>query len=323
MIIDCHNHLGADDELFRSGALPYGQDLLTMTSIGRAGGVTNWIVFPFVHYRGQPGTLLPPPPGELAAPFAWENLRLAGELRHQLPEQGRDCLQFAMLDPARNTDLQIAALRRLRDQYPIAGLKIQATVIKSPIGALHDVGSCFVDLAAEWDIPFIIHTSVIDNDPWSQADEIAGIAESRPDVRFCLAHSCRFDRSVLDRIAGLANAWFDCSAHLIHCQSVVRELPIVAPPGRRFKSDYRDPVRVLADLAAAYPGKLIWGSDSPAYLWIEPAGSALPSLIATYQEETACLRALPEAVIREIAAKNTMNWLGTAEGSFPTTGSVS
>lgn len=317
MIIDCHSHIGQDDRLYRSGAHPYAQDLPTMTGIGGSHGVTNWIAFPFVSYLGQPDTDLPPPPDGLGAPYAWENLRLAGELRVQYPELGRSCLQFAILDPARRVNEQIAALRSLRSRYPIAGLKIQATIIASPISALRESGAGFLDLAAEWDIPVLIHTSVAADDPWSPAGEIVSIAASRPDVRFCLAHSCRFDRPVLDQVAELPNAWFDCSAHLIHCLGVVRELPIIARPDRRFRSDFRDPVQVLADLAQAYPGKLLWGSDSPYYSWVEPPGSALLELKATYHEEIECLKALDKAVIGEISDRNTMNFLGTPERTLP------
>jgi hypothetical protein len=163
----------------------------------------------------------------------------------------------------------------------------------------------------------LIHTSVAENDPWSPAGEIASIAASRPDVRFCLAHSCRFDRSVLDRVAELPNAWFDCSAHLIHCQSVVQELPNIARLERRFPGDYRNPVQILSDLAAAYPGKMLWGSDSPYYCWIEPPGSACPNLKATYREEIECLKAQSERVIAEIAVRNPMEFLAMPERSFP------
>ncbi len=317
MIIDCHNHLGLDDRFYRSGAHPYAQDLPTMHDIGGDCGISNWITFPFVSYLGQPDTDLPSPPKGLEAPYAWENLRLALELREQYPELGHDCLQFAMLDPARKTSDQIAALRELRKRYPIAGLKIQATIVASPITALRDVGAAFLDLAAEWDIPVLIHTSVAPDDPWSQAGEIAAIAASRPDVRFCLAHSCRFDRPVLDQIAELPNAWFDCSAHLIHCMSVVENLPNVAVPSRRFPSDYRDPVQVLADLAEAYPKKMLWGSDSPYYSWVEAPGSACPELKATYREEVGCLKALESETTEAIAGRNTMDFLGMPEGAIP------
>ena len=69
MIIDCHNHVGLDDQLYRSGAHPYAQDLPTMTRIGGESGVSNWIAFPFVSYRGQPDTEIPPPPAGLEAPL--------------------------------------------------------------------------------------------------------------------------------------------------------------------------------------------------------------------------------------------------------------
>jgi hypothetical protein len=288
-----------------------------MIRLGGESGVSNWIVFPFVSYRGQPDTEIPLPPAGLEAPYAWENLRLARELREQYPELGRNCLQFAILDPARHTGVQVEALRDLRTRFPIAGLKIQATLIASPIAALRDRGACFLDLAAEWNIPVLIHTSVFEDDPWSPAEEIASIAASRPDVRFCLAHSCRFDRPVLDQVADLPNAWFDCSAHLIHCLSVLQELPNIARPERRFPSDYRDPIRVLSDLAAAYPGKMLWGSDSPYYCWIEPPESAFPNLKATYREEVECLKALPGETVSEIAMRNPMEFLAVPEGSFP------
>lgn len=321
MIIDCHNHIGADDRFYRSGAHPYAQDLPTLHSVGGACGISNWIAFPFVSYLGQPDTDLPAPPEGLEAPYAWENLRLARELREQYPELGRDCLQFAMIDPSRCTDGQVRALRDLRERYPIAGFKIQATIIASPITALGNTGACFLDLASEWDVPVLIHTSVAEDDPWSQAGDIASIAASRPDVRFCLAHSCRFDRPVLDRVAELANAWFDCSAHLIHCLSVLHDLPNIARADRRFPGDYRDPVQILASLAETYPGKMLWGSDSPYYSWVEAPGSGFPDLKTTYQEEVACLDALGTDVIATVAGRNTMRFLGAPDGAFPATNS--
>ena len=48
MIIDCHNHVGADLMFYLHGDFPYAQHLVTMTSEGRVLGVNKWIVFPFV-----------------------------------------------------------------------------------------------------------------------------------------------------------------------------------------------------------------------------------------------------------------------------------
>ena len=148
----------------------------------------------------------------------------------------------------------------------------------------------------------LIHSSVHPKDPWAQAGDILDIVERTPDVRFCLAHSCRFDRLQLDRLARLPNAWFDCSAHIIHCRLACRDAPPVAPPERRFATDYARPERALRDLAEAYPGKLLWGSDSPYYSFAAKGGTAL---FSSYADEGACLRALPPPLIREVAFENT------------------
>src|SRR5690606_11636115 len=95
------------------------------------------------------------------------------------------------------------------------------------------------------------------------------VAEARPGIRFCLAHSCRFDKPSLDRIAELENTWFDCSAHRIHCVLAEQDSPSVASADRRFPSDYRDPDIVLHDLAESYPNKLMWGSDAPFDSWVD------------------------------------------------------
>jgi hypothetical protein len=127
-----------------------------------------------------------------------------------------------------------------------------------------------------------------------------------PSVRFCLAHSCRFDRVYLDRVAELPNTWFDVSAHGIHCAAAVADAPIIAERGRRFESDYRDPARVLRDLADRYPRKLLWGSDSPFYSFIT-TGFALKS---TYAAEAGYLHALPDEHRRRVAGENVVAFLG-------------
>jgi predicted TIM-barrel fold metal-dependent hydrolase len=139
------------------------------------------------------------------------------------------------------------------------------------------------------------------SDVWSQAKDILKVAAATPHVRFCLAHSCRFDRECLDRVAELPNTWFDCSAHRIHCESVQLGLANVAPAPRRFAADYRDPTAVLHQLAETYPTKLIWGSDTPFQSYVDKDYS----LISTYAQETACLHALP-AALRQAAGHDNL-----------------
>ena len=157
---------------------------------------------------------------------------------------------------------------------------------------------------------------VAPEDTWSQASSILDVAEKTPAVRFCLAHSCRYDHECLDRVAALPNTWFDCSAHRIHCESVVHGWPNVAPPARRFAADYRDPAAVMLALASAFPTKFIWGSDSPFQSYVDSSYS----LRSTYAEETACLHALPAPLKQAVAHDNLLALLQLKDASVLTRG---
>lgn len=313
MIIDCHNHVGADLMFYLRGDFPYAQHLVTMTREGGALGIDRWIVFPFVLNLSL--SIEAMRRGEIVygglekTPYAFENRRLLHEIYELFPEEGKRCLPFVMLDPMREQTGQIAALRQLRGEYRFYGLKLQTTMLQSFIRTLGEEGRGFIELAAEWDIPFLIHSSVGPDDPWAQASDILDLAEKFPHVRFCLAHSCRYDKECLDRVNALPNTWFDCSAHCIHCDGALEDLPYIAERKRRFDTDYAEPARVIADLAAAYPSKFMWGSDSPYYSYVAMLGTRRIALISTYEREVAALKAQPPGVLEHIADKNIRAWL--------------
>src|SRR6185295_3599846 len=292
----------------------YAQHLSALVTEARPLGVDRWIVFPLVSNlsldfarmrEGKIGF----PGGFESVPYAFENRRALQEIYELFPDLGRMTLPFVILDPMRETAGQAAALRKLRSEFPFYGLKIQSTIIQSDIKCLLQQGRVFIELAEEWDIPFLIHSSVDPADQWAQAKDILKIAEANPRVRFCLAHSCRFDKESLDRVQELPNTWFDCSAHCIHCECVGQGLPAVAPKARRFETDYTNPARVLGDLAAAYPNKLLWGSDSPAYSYVGRSGETLYTLLSSYPAEVAALKAQRQEVVQRIAGKNTLQFL--------------
>jgi len=314
MIIDCHNHIGADMLFYLHGDFPYAQQLVDMTRVGGSLGITHWVVFPFVSYAAMDVTKFRS--GEVGfgngletVPYAFENRRMLEECYQLFPEEGRKTLPFVMVDPMRNTHVQAAELVKLRAEYRIHGIKIQSTIIQADIKRLAHEGQVFIDLAREWDVPFLIHSSVAKDDLWAQAHDILDLVEANPDIRFCAAHSCRFDKECLDRVQALPNAWFDNSAHCIHCVGAVGDLPYIAPKSRRFDSDYSDPARVIADLAAAYPDKFMWGSDSPFYSYAAAISGEVVKLISTYEREVIALKAAGEPVVRRIAATNTLNYL--------------
>ncbi|MDB6028663.1 MAG: hypothetical protein JWM68_4886 [Verrucomicrobiales bacterium] len=314
MIIDCHNHIGVDLLFYLSGEFPYAQHLSAMVSEGEALGVDRWIVFPMVsnlslNFEKMRKGKIEFPGGYERVPYAWENRRMMQEIFELFPDLGRKTLPFVMLDPMRAPNAQAKELRKLRGQYKFYGLKIQSTILQSDIKALLKEGRCFLDLAEEWDLPFLIHSSVNPSDKWAQAKDILKIAELNPQIRFCLAHSCRFDKECLDRVNELPNTWFDNSAHCIHCDCAVQNLGVVAPKERRFKSDYSKPAQVITDLAEAYPTKFMWGSDSPFYSYVGRLDGGVLSLASSYEKEVKALRAQKPAVLRRIAGKNTLQFL--------------
>jgi len=315
MIIDCHNHVGSDLLFYLHGDFPYAQHLVAMHDEGRALGIDRWIVFPFVSHLALDVTAfmdneIKDEKGRLHdVPYAFENRRLMKEAYELFPEEGKRMLPFVMGDPMRNVPAQEKALRKLRQEYRFYGIKMQTTILQADIKHLRDRGKVFVELAAEWDIPFILHSSVAKSDLWAQASDILDVAEENQQVRFCLAHSCRYDKECLDRVQALPNTWFDCSAHCIHCEGAVKDLPYIAPKARRFDSDYTNPARVIADLAAAYPQKFLWGSDSPFYSYAGEINHEVVRLISTYKAEVAALTAGGTEMVDRVANRNTRDYL--------------
>jgi len=320
MKIDCHNHLGVDVLFYLQGEFPYAQDLPTLVADGQRHGVTHWIAFPMVaNLSFSPKAMLD---GRLEiggiedVPYALENRRMLEEVYSLFPDEGKRILPFMILDPERETEAQAKNLRLLKKDFRFYGLKIQGTMIQSRVKGLLGPGKVFLDLAREWDIPLIIHSSYARGDVWSQSSDILDVAEANPDIRFCLAHSCRFEKTCLDRLADLPNCWFDCSAHCIHCDAVELGLAIVAPEAERFPSDYSHPGRVLADLAAAYPAKLLWGTDSPFYSYVGKLGTELLSLRSSYAREATALEALSPETLQRVTCANILNFLKLADESI-------
>lgn len=310
-LIDNHVHIGVDPLFYLNGWSPYCLDLVRMKNEVAGSGIEHWIVFPFVAYMAlDPLALraqrieLGEVPGE--APYEFENTRLAEDLARLAASERRAFRQFLMADPARQPAEQVGVWEKLEKRHAFHGIKIQATIIQSPILSLLEQGRCMLDFAAERNLPFLIHSSIAPDDSWSQCADILRVVERRPELRFVLAHSCRFHKPSLDRVAELPNAWFDCSAHIIHCDCAVRNLPAVAVPGERFDADYTDPGSAMKALVETYPDKFIWGSDAPFYSYED----ATLQMHSSYAGEVALLHALPEGLRVRAANTNTLAWLG-------------
>ena len=214
------------------------------------------------------------------------------EIYELYPDLGRATLPFVILDPEREPAAQTREAPRAPPRFPFYGLKIQATMIQSDVGALLNEGRGFLDFAAEFNLPF--HHSFQYR---ARRHVVAGLRHSgrggsnserallsraflplRSRVVWTVSRSCPTRGSIVPRTASTARA-----------SSMVTAT--CAKAGRRFQADYRDPSAVLLALAEAYPTKLIWGSDTPFQSYVADIDGKFVSLRSTYAEETACVAA--------------------------------
>ena len=311
MTIDNHVHIGVEPLFYLKGWFPYCLDFERLLGEAKDSGVDSWVVFPFVSYMALDQAALRQARIEIShegdsIPYRFENNRLLNELRRMKAPLRERFRPFLIADPGRHASAQVRDREDLAKTHRVHGIKIQATVIQSPITSLLAKARCMLDFAEERNLPFLIHSSISPSDAWSQCADILRVAEARPNIRFVLAHSCRFHDESLRRVAALPNTWFDCSAHVIHCQSVIQGLANVAVKKELFPSDYSSPETVLADLASAFPDKLIWGSDAPFYSYEDDN----LQLVSSYNREVEVLNSLDPAVRDAVAHRNTLAWLG-------------
>jgi len=310
MKIDNHVHIGIDPLFYVNRWSPYALGLPEFLVEAERTGIDRAVVFPFVSYLDL--DLAEMRAGSIffsgkfdGVPYRFENRRLLEEVYRLHPQTEGRVMPFLMADPGRFAAEQVREWEKVVKEFKVFGIKIQATIIRSPITELLGKAACMLDFAEEHGLPLLIHSSIDPADKWSQCADILKVVEERPKVRFVLAHSCRFDHASLRRVAELPNAWFDCSAHVIHCECAVRGLPVVAENGARFPSDYNSPEIVLRDLAEAFPENLIWGSDAPFHSYCDQN----IQLKSSYAREVTCLGSLPAKFQERVCHLNTLAWL--------------
>lgn len=319
-LIDAHTHVGIDVVNYTRGDYPYalsGQDLALRM---QAQGIDAAVCFPMLYssyFRFRPflkGRLLRDPDGPSKFPYETENANLCREIYDAFPELSGKLLPFAFFDPGRRTQEQAAFLRELAARYPLFGIKTAASYIQSHITGLLKRGACLLDFAADHNVPVTLHTSVSPGDPWANVFAILDVVRERPDVRFTLAHTCRFDRRALDAAAELPNCFVDLSAFHIHCTMARQNIPAVASKPHRFPADYRRHAVAMQKIAEAYPETIVWGTDAPFNLWksrfFDANGNeTVLDLPCTPDVEIAELRNLTPALRKRIAFTNTLRFL--------------
>jgi predicted TIM-barrel fold metal-dependent hydrolase len=325
-IIDAHTHVGISARNYLTTAYPYAMSIEDLVVRMDLLGITQAVVMPFdsSYYLAGRGRATRKGSWRLLSSFPYEkeNTSLLVEINDVFSEHRTRFFPFAMFDPSRETARQARHLRRLHRRYGLRGLKTVTTYNRSFVKDFQSEGNPIREFAREAGLPLIFHCSWIKTDIWANVFDILDVVEGNPDVCFCVAHAARFSREALDRAAALPNCYVDTSAFKIHCDLAAAGSAAVAPSGRRFASDYRDPARVMRDLILAYPGTLLWGSDTPYHYFAQPWRDATGAqrdvrLKARYDDEVRILKALPKRLVSEIAHTNTLRFLSNRMKGMP------
>ena len=319
--IDIHAHLGLSIKAYAQCEYPYCQSIEGLSYRQRASGVDASVVFPFAPdlFFDLPtlvgeGRMVPAARPLTPAPYVAENRMVFAEVHRFRPDWSDRFLPFVSADPGRSVGAQVAALRELAAQHPVYGIKISPVLCQSPLSSLLGEGGAFLDLATELDIPILLHVTVDPNEEYSQVSEAFRVIDSRPGLRFCLAHCVGLSREYLERADAAPNAWVDTSALKIQVQAAHEGQSFMAPPAERFDWDYCDHRVVMQRLMGAFPRTIVWGSDSPAYTYIVRRRQGRDSwmdvqLRGTYEEEKAALDALPPDARLRACSTNSLAFL--------------
>ena len=320
IVIDAHTHVGMDPVMYSRGDFPYGMSGEDMVMRMDTQGIDVAVCFPLLYttyFRFnafRQGRFVRDPSGLSRFPYEAENRNLCREIYDAFAGLAGRLLPMAFFDPARRAGEQVAGLRDLLARYPLFGLKTATSYLQSHITELLGKGAPLLDLAAEHNFPLVIHTSVTPGDPWANVFEILKVVEARPDVRFNLAHTCRFDRRALDRAAELPNCFVDVSAFHIHCLLARQNETAVAARPDRFPADYRRHAAALQKIAETYPETILWGTDCPAHQWKsrffdEKGNEQILDLPCGPMTEITEFRKLRAAMRKRVGYTNTLRWL--------------
>jgi predicted TIM-barrel fold metal-dependent hydrolase len=302
---DVHTHIGADQGFYLRGWRPYAAGVPDLLAHMDEHGIDRAVCFPFTlpsafdavafADHGKVELL----PGRV--PFDRENRLLIEEIE-ALGARER-LYPLAMIDPSRKVAEQISNLELIAER--ISGLKLQSTIIQSPVRSLIEAGRELMDFAAQHRLPVLLHATVWSEMVHAQVSDCLAVADAFPGVRICLAHSLAFHAEYLKMASERPNVWVDCAAHLANCELARGGSPIIAPPGQRVDADYSKPAQVLEAVHAILGSRYLWGSDNPFMSWCDDQ----LRLIYSYHDEATVLHALPKAVRLSMSSVGPPAWL--------------
>lgn len=318
--IDAHTHLGVSLKAYALGEHPFAATAEGLACRLKACDVDMAVVFPFTAdlyfdpVELRKGNAVPARDPAGIAPYAAENLLVMREVYDYCPENSGRFLPFVSVDPARAVEAQLRELNELEKRYPIYGIKINPVICQSRALELLGAGAALVDWAEERGLALLFHVSTV-ADEYSHAGDIFKVVESRPGLRFCLAHCLLYHEEYLEKAAAAPNVWVDTAAMKIQVE-LVRELAEKGEIAREtlIDADYSDHLAVMRVLAERFADMIIWGSDAPCYSYIcrrkQGEGQFRDfNYKATYEDEVAALNALSPELRAKVGSRNALDFI--------------
>ncbi|MDK1031891.1 MAG: amidohydrolase family protein [Planctomycetia bacterium] len=328
--IDVHSHAGVSLKAYGLMEYPYAQTVEGLYYQQKSGGVDVNVVFPltcdlyFELGALMRGDMVPAAEPISAAPFAIENRTIMSSVFNRCPELSERFLPFVSIDPGRAIPEQLKELEKLGEEFPIYGIKVNATLCQSRAIELLGQGGALLDFAEEQNLPMLFHATTFPDDQYSQASDVFRIAESRPALRICIAHCLLFHRASLDRAASMPNVWVDTAAIKIQVELVGTDAGRTMPVSELIEGDYSDHTGMMLRVCERFPETIVWGSDSPCYSYIcdrkQGAGGEVKEfrLKGTYEDEIAALNCLPPHLKEKVSSLNTLDFIfGRADADSP------
>jgi predicted TIM-barrel fold metal-dependent hydrolase len=318
--IDGHTHMGVSLKAYALGEYPYAATAEGLAARQMACGVDVMVSFPFsadLYFEPAElarGNAVPAGRPLSAVPYAAENRLLMREVFDYCPEISDRFLPFVCVDPGREQKKQVAELTALAKDYPVYGVKIVGVLCQSRVTELFGAGSALLDWAEERGLGVLFHTSTI-ADEYSGAEDVFRVVESRPAMRFCLAHCILFHEGYLERAAAMPSVWVDTAAMKIQVE-VARQLVESGElrGAELLDVDLNDHLAVMRAICGRWPDMIVWGSDAPAYSYICRRKQGADDfrefrLKATYEDEVAALTALSPELRAGVGGANVLDFI--------------
>jgi hypothetical protein len=209
---------------------------------------------------------------------------------------GYKALPFLIIDPMNKVDEQVELLLQFIGKDVVYGLKVHT--LGGNFKASELIGSQFMQVAETYELPVLIHTNT-STSFWGDSVSAAKLAETYPNIRFCLAHAAGFNGDALGMVDRLPNAFLDCSPFL-----GLTQLHVDYPEDEQIKDlPYSKPNQLMDYLHSRFSRKLLWGSDHP-YTY---GGAPGPIYKGSLEGEVAFMRGLEYK--DQISRVNTLSFL--------------